>query len=111
MTVNSVPIRVRDTKTSRRSVDELGYLLYHCWDLPILQTSNMVQLPPVLKRAQEEKHGLELAKALRKELIDCAEQITQRPRYPVEEIVTAIEKEKMKQGNQELVRIQKIIGV
>ncbi|OGO31812.1 MAG: hypothetical protein A2Z29_08410 [Chloroflexi bacterium RBG_16_56_11] len=111
MILDQVSIRSDFRKNGKNSPDELGYLLYHCWDLPVLQTSDMVQLPPVLKRAEEERHGLELAKALRKELIACAEEITQRPRYPIEEIVAAIEKEKMKLGSQDLVRIQKAIGV
>ena len=90
---------------------ELGHALSHCWDLPMLQTSKLTQLPVVAQRALEENHGLELAKALRKELIACAEQITQRPRYSIEEIVSAIEKEKLHLGSQDLVKIQRVIGI
>lgn len=90
---------------------ELGHALSHCWDLPMLQTSRLTQIPAVAERAMEENHGLELAKALHKELIACAEQLTQRPQYSIEEIITAIEKEKHNLGSQDLVRIQKIIGI
>jgi len=111
MTINMVTERVKPEKISRRSLDELGYMLYHCWDLPVLQTSDLVNLQNVKKLAEEEKQGLSLAKALRKELIACAEQITQRPRYPIEDIVNAIEKSNMNLGSQELVKIQRAIGI
>jgi DNA-binding NarL/FixJ family response regulator len=111
MTVNSVSGEVRQEKISRRNLDELGFLLYHCWDLPVLQTSELIHLPAVKKRAEEEKNGLAQAKALRKELIACAEQITQRPRYPIEDIVNAIEKENMKLGSQDLLKIRRTIGI
>jgi hypothetical protein len=91
--------------------DELGHALSHCWDLPILQMSNLAQLPAVAQRALEETHGLEQAKALRKELISCADQITQRPRYPIEEIVSAIDNSKLGLGSQDLVKIQRVIGI
>ncbi|MGD0795123.1 MAG: hypothetical protein ABR958_06005 [Dehalococcoidales bacterium] len=90
---------------------ELGHALSHCWDLPMLQKSRLTQLHVVAERALEENHGLEFAKAIRKELISCAEQLTQRPRHPIEEIVTAIEKEKFHLGSQDLVRIQRMIGI
>jgi hypothetical protein len=96
---------------SETSQFDLGQALSHCWDLPILQKSKLTQLPAVAQRALDEDHGLELAKALRKELIACAEQLTQRPRYSIEEIVSAIEKEKLHLGSQELVRIQKVVGI
>lgn len=91
--------------------DELGHALHHCWDLPILQTSKLTQLPSVAQRALEETDGLALAKALRMELISCAEQITQRPLYSIEEIVSAIEKDKLALGNQDLEKIQRNIGI
>lgn len=90
---------------------ELGHALSHCWDLPMLQKSRLTQLHVVAERALEENHGLELAKAIRKELISCAEQLTQRPRHSIEEIVTAIEKEKFHLGSQDLVRIQRMVGI
>jgi hypothetical protein len=77
----------------------------------MLQTSKLTQLSVVTQRALEENHGLELAKALRKELIDCAEQITQRPRYSIDDIVSAIEKEKLHLGSQDLVKIQRVVGI
>ncbi len=99
-------------KTSgTRALNELTYLLSHCWDLPVLQTSKMALLPQISKQAETEKHGLELAKALRKELISCAEQITQRPKFPIEDIVTAIERDRMSLEKQEQAKIQKIIGI
>ena len=110
MTLNQVSIGF-DSQKNGKELDELGYLIYHCWDLPLLQTSRLAQLPPVLKRAEEERHGLELAKALRKELIACAEEITQRPRFPIEDIINAIEKENMTHDGQELEKIRKAIGV
>jgi DNA-directed RNA polymerase specialized sigma24 family protein len=99
------------TNRDEISMIELGHALSHCWDLPLLQKNKLTQLTGVTERALEENHGLELAKALRKELIACAEQISQRPRQPIEEIVSAIEKEKLNLGSQDLVRIQKLIGI
>ena len=98
-------------KSRREEYDELSYLLYHCWDLPLLQTSRLARLPRLLNRVKEEKQGLEFAKALRKELINCSEQITQRPTYSIDEIVTAIENAKTPAGAQELQKIKSIIGV
>ena len=111
MALNYINGHIKTKKDGRGSFDELGYVLYHCWDLPVLQTSNLVKLSMVMKRASEEKHGLELAKALRNELIACAEQLTQRPQYPIEDIVSAIEKKSLNMGSQDLVKIQKTIGV
>ena len=93
------------------SLVELGHALSHCWDLPMLQKSRLTQLPGIAQSASEESHGLELAKALRKELIDCAEQITQRPRQPIEMVVSAIERDKLNLGSQDLTRMQKLIGI
>jgi hypothetical protein len=91
--------------------DELGYALSHCWDLPVIQMSNLTQLPAVARRALEETEGLEQAKALRKELISCADQITQRPTYPIDELVSAIDNSKIGLGSQELQRIQRVMGI
>jgi len=110
MSLKFIP-RQLSSNRNETSQFELGHALSHCWDLPILQTSKLTQLSVVTQRALEESHGLELAKALRKELIACAEQITQRPRYPIDEIVSAIEKEKLHLGSQDLIKIQKTIGI
>ena len=111
MALNYPSSRLRNSSNARSQFDELGYALHHCWDLPILQKSDLTKLSIVAQRSYEEANGLELAKALRKELISCAEQITQRPRYPIEEIVSAVEKEVLGLGSQNLVKIQKAVGV
>jgi DNA-directed RNA polymerase specialized sigma24 family protein len=111
MALYSVSSRLRQTKDRKSQFDELGYALHHCWDLPALQASNLTRLPSVAQQALEETNGLGLAKALRKELIVCAEQITQRPRYPIEEIISAIEKERLGLSSQDLLKIQKAVGV
>jgi len=111
MTLNQVSTGVDQKKIGRGNSDDLGYLLYHCWDLPLLQTSRLARLPRLLNKAKEEKHGLELGKALRKELVACAEQITQRSRFSIEEIVSVIEKSNLNPGNQELEKIRRTIGV
>jgi hypothetical protein len=103
--------RPRYWGNGKSKFNELGYSLYHCWDLAILQTSNLAQLPSVVQRALEETHGLEHAKALRKELIACADQITQRPKYPIEEIISAIEKDRLDLGSQDLAKIKRNIGI
>jgi hypothetical protein len=97
--------------TDEINVFELGRAISHCWDLPMLQKSKMTRLPMISERSLEEDQGLGLAKALRKELISCAEQLSQRPKYSINEIVTTIEKEKYHIGSQELLRIQKLVGV
>ncbi|OGO23303.1 MAG: hypothetical protein A2144_12855 [Chloroflexi bacterium RBG_16_50_9] len=111
MALNYPLNRLRSSNNVRNQFDELGFALHHCWDLPILQTSDLTKLSIVAQRSFEEANGLELAKALRKELISCAEQITQRTRYPIEEIIPAIEKEMLSLGSQELVKIQKALGI
>jgi DNA-binding NarL/FixJ family response regulator len=94
-----------------RVLDELSYLLSRCWDLPVLQTSKMALLPQILKQAKGERQGLEMAKALRKELVGCAEQISQRPKFSIEDIIAAIERDRLNPENCEVEKIQKIIGV
>lgn len=111
MELKRLSIRSRYSRNISSQVDELGFALHHCWDLPILQTSGLTQLPSVMQRALGEMDGLELAKALRKELLACANQLTQRPLYPVGEVIAAIEREKHGFGNQDLEKIQRILGV
>jgi len=108
MTLNYISSRLNSLGDS---LDELSYALHHCWDLPALQTSNLVIPNMMGQYASKEEAGLEAAKALRKELIDCAEQLTQRLKYPIEDIVAAIEKEKLGLGSQNLVKIQKAVGI
>jgi hypothetical protein len=104
-------IRIARKTSNDHSLGELAYLLSRCWDLPVLQTSKMALLPQIMKQAKGEKHGLEMAKALRRELINCAEQISQRPKFPIEDIMVAIERDRMNPDNQEVEKIQKVIGV
>jgi hypothetical protein len=111
MALNDVSSRLRDSTNGRTKFDELGHALNNCWDLPILQMSDLTKLSVVIERSLEETDGLQLAKALRKELIACAEQITQRPRYPIEEIIAAIEKGTPGLRSQDLVKIQNDIGI
>lgn len=111
MALQQSTLRTNHKTRKTHAFRELTYLLSHCWDLPVLQTSKMALLPQISKRAEAEKNGLELAKALRKELISCAEQITQRPKYPIEDIVAAIERDRLTPEKNEQVKIQKVIGV
>jgi len=110
MTISRVSSRLRYISNGSK-FDELGHALRYCWDLPALQKSKLTQLPGIARLALEEKNGLELAKALRRELITCAEQITQRPLYPIEEIVSVIEQENLGLENHNLAKIQKTIGI
>ena len=110
MAISHLSSQLRHT-SNIRIFDELGHAIRYCWDLPVLQKSELTQLPGIARLALEETHGLELAKALRRELIACAEQITQRPLYPIKEIVSAIEQEKFGLSSQDLAEIQKTIGV
>jgi|WetSurMetagenome_2_1015567.scaffolds.fasta_scaffold63409_3 hypothetical protein len=91
--------------------EELEYALAHCYDLPELQSSSLTKMPAVLDRARDETGGLELAKALRKELIDCAAQLTQRPVYPLEDLFKAIENGQPGIASQTLERVKGEIGV
>lgn len=111
MVSNYVPSLSFHSADGRIKFDELGYALHHCYDLPVLQMSNLTQMAMVMKQASDETGGLEIAKALRKELIACAEQITQRPRCPLEEIISAIEKARLHLGAQDLVKLQKTLGI
>jgi DNA-binding NarL/FixJ family response regulator len=111
MTLNYISGVWRDESDQINLVDELEYALSHCWDLPVLQISSLTQLPAVLERAHEETDGLELAKALRKELIACAEQLTQRSVYPINEIIGAIDNGQLGNGSQTLARIKREVGI
>jgi hypothetical protein len=111
MTSESISKKVKKTNKSRRGSDELGYILYHCWDLPILQTSKLIRLPTIQKSTEEEKQPLAQAKALRKKLIAYSEQITQRPRYPIQSIVDVIERNRISPGSHDLSKIKKSIGI
>ncbi len=105
--------RVQATDNKCNTVDyaSLGYALRLCWDLPMLQNSELVKLPSVIKRARKENGNLELAKALRDELIACAAQITRRNKYPIEQIVSAIENNRQDLGNENVMRIKKELGI
>lgn len=98
--------------TSRRlKSDNLARALYRCWDLTTLHKNPLINLPGVRKRALHVMHGYELAKALRLELIACAEQITQRPVYPIRNIVMALEKETREPESSDVVKIRKKLGI
>jgi DNA-binding NarL/FixJ family response regulator len=99
----------RDEETSQ--LDELDHALSSCWDLSQLQMSSLIQLPSITEKIPDESDALELAKALRKELISCAEQLTQRYVYPIEEIVAAIENGQLGIGSQNLARIKRDLGI
>ena len=111
MELNYVSGQARYSGNEISQLDELGFALSHCCDLPVLQASKLTQLSVVAQRALEESDGLELAKALRKELIACAEQLTQRPRQAIGEIVSAMEKQKLHLGSQDLVKLQRAVGI
>jgi DNA-binding NarL/FixJ family response regulator len=91
--------------------EELGKALRNCCDLPALQNSSLTQLPSVVRRARTDRRSLALAKALRIELVACAEQITQRTRHPVREIMAAIEEAESSSTTQSLTEIQAYLGV
>lgn len=96
----------------RIDLEKLGQALRRCYDLPFLQNSDLAQLPRVLRRARREKHGLNLARALRKEFLDSARQITRRTRHSdISEIVAAIEAARLGLGNQHIVEIQERLGI
>lgn len=111
MALTYVSRRTPYDSNGRIKFDQLGHALHHCWDLPILHTNDLTQLPSVVKRALRETDGLELAKALCTELIACAEQISQRPSYPIDKIISAIEKEQLGLGRQDLAEIQRRLGI
>ncbi len=97
---------------ARIELNTLGRALHHCFDLTFLQNSDLTQLPSVVRKWSGERHGLDLAKALRRELIDAAEQITRRAdHHAIRDIVDAIEEERLNSGNQRVAEIQKHLGI
>ena len=106
-----IPDTVLEEGNTSEMNEALERALTCCWDLPALQTSILTQLPAVVERARDESEGLELAKALRKELIECAGQLTQRPVYSIEDIVNAIENGRMGIASQALERVKREIGL
>jgi hypothetical protein len=106
-----VPDMILEEGGTSEPAMELEHALACCWDLPALQTSSLTQMPAVVERANHETEGLELAKALRKELIDCAGQLTQRVVYPIADILNAIENGRMGTASQALARVKREIGL
>ena len=96
---------------SQSPSDDVALALQYCWDLPMLQTSPLVDLPQVRELALKETQGLELAKALRSELVTCSEHLTQRRHYPVEEIATFLQDGKPRFRYTELTALRRKIGV
>ena len=84
----------RNVKDMSEQIDlnELGQALRLCRDLPMLENSLLTNITRVKMRAKMYDGSLGLAKALRAELISCAEKITLRPTYSIKKIVVAIEK-------------------
>ena len=106
-----IPDMTLEEENTSEMAGELEHALACCWDLPALQTSSLTRMPAVIERARYESEGLELAKALRKELIDCAAQLTQRPVYPIEDIINAIENGRMGVASQALARVKREMGL
>ncbi|MDD5289348.1 MAG: hypothetical protein PHY28_09600 [Dehalococcoidales bacterium] len=109
MTISSTRDILREKINDK--ADYLSQALRYCADLPMLQTNKLTGLSSVAYEALSINGELAAAKALRKRLIACAEEITQRPRLPIEEVASAIEKYKRGLGSQELARLQKAVGV
>ena len=70
---------------------ELNDALRLCRDLPMLENNLLTNLPKIKNRSKNYNGSLGNAKALRAELISCAEQITIRPTYSINKIVDALE--------------------
>ena len=107
---SKVDITMQTTKT-RSGTDDVALALQYCWDLPMLQTSPLVNLPQVRRMALEETEGLELAKALQNELISCSEHLTQRSPYPIDEIAAFLQEGKARFKYAELAALRAKIGV
>src|SRR4030042_4306041 len=86
-------IQKRNGRNGSKQIElhELGEALRLCRDLPMLENNLLTNLPKVKMRAKKYNGNLELAKALRDELISCQQQITIRPTYSIKKIVDAIE--------------------
>jgi hypothetical protein len=88
---NSIPKRNGRNGNKLIELHELSEALRLCRDLPMLENNLLTNLPKVKIRAKKHNGNVKLAKALRAELISCAEQITVRPTYSINKIVDAIE--------------------
>lgn len=94
-------------------LDKLGQALRHCHDPMFLQTSELTRLPGVVRRSQGQRNGVGRAKALRKELIAAAKQMT-RPHtrhHSIRKIVRAIEEQRLSQESQLVQEIQQRLGI
>ena len=105
--------RLRYGKKGRRiNLDKLGQALRHCYDLTFLQNSDLTLLPSVVRRCQGERTSLDLAKALRKELVAAAMCISRRTaHFPIRKILKAIEEQRLGLDNQRVVEIQRCLGI
>ena len=88
---NRIPKRNSSNGNKQVELHELGEASRLCRDLPMLENNLLTNLPRVQARAKNYNGTLELAKALRAELITCVEQISIRPKYSIKKIVDAIE--------------------
>lgn len=87
-------VKSRQIEMNNRSklidAQELGSALRNFRDLPILEGNALTDLPCVRRRAESYPGSLGKARALRSELISCAEELTVRSTYPIEKIVSAM---------------------
>ena len=108
MEIASIAINSPYDESGRIDFNKLGRALRYCHDLPLLQNSDLTHLPSVENRARGDRRGLDLARALRKELITCTEQIARHTGYPsIREIVEAIEREKLFADKQLVAEVSK----
>jgi hypothetical protein len=109
----NISIHKRNGTNGGKQIDlnELGEVLRLCRDLPMLENSFLTNHPRVKTRAKKYNCSLGLAKALRAELISCAEQITIRPTYPIEKIVDALESYFRGNDQSELIQIRNELAI
>jgi hypothetical protein len=109
----NIGIHKRNGTNGSKQIDlnELGEALRLCRDLPMLENNFLTNHPRVKTRAKKYNSSLGLAKALRAELISCAEQITIRPTYPIQKIVDAIESYFRGNDQNELIQIRNELAI
>lgn len=105
--------RSMDSLAAGNGVDrrELGRALRRCRDPLFLRNTTLVNLPGVARRIANSSPPPDLGKALRQELLYCAESVTWRRKQPIAFIVSAVANGRNRPNTEEIERVKAMVGV
>lgn len=104
-------IRIENRNNHSPVSDDLRHAIRHCSDLPMLANNRLIYLQSLSGRVDNPDDAFELAKALRAELLFCAEQISLRSKYPINEIIRSIDDTINGIDEEKIKVVRKILGI